>query len=207
MVRRHAPVLQRLKKLKAAGWQLDLVFGNREIVAGRRLSIASGCRVHWPALDIRLHNTTVRVVHGDRLCYDPGYRLFSVFMRAFFWRAWYPAFPGVVQDLVARFIRRRSAAKQRQRVVHNDGSRVFIDRRKVQAAGRYCDLLIAGHIHECWRRTIAGVDMMLVGDWPMGRGHWITLDAYGQAQSYSADLSADFSADFSADLRASAPQN
>jgi UDP-2,3-diacylglucosamine hydrolase len=189
MINLHAPVLQRLKKLAAAGWQLDLVLGNREIAAGRRLSLASGCRPHWPSLDIRLQNTKIRIVHGDRLCYDPSYRFFATFMRAFFWRGWYPFFPGFIQNHVAKFIRQRSAAKQQRRVVQRGYSRVFIDRRKVQAAGRYCDVLIAGHIHQCWRRTIGGVDMMLVGDWPTGQGHWITLDAYGQAQSHQATWS------------------
>jgi UDP-2,3-diacylglucosamine hydrolase len=171
----HEGVLGRLRRLRAAGWRLDLVLGNREFAAGRMLAARSGCRVHWPRLDVRLGGRVLRIVHGDRLCHDPGYRAFAAVMRAFFWRGWYPAFPGVVQDLVARFLRARSRAKQRRRYERPPGSRprVFIDRRKVQGSARGCDTLIAGHIHQSWRRTIGGVDLILVGDWPAGMGHWV----------------------------------
>lgn len=171
----HDHVLSRLRALRAAGWQLDLVLGNREFAAGRLLAIRSGCDIHWPFLNVRLGDRRVRIVHGDRLCYDPGYRFFAAIMRAFFWRGWYPAFPGAVQDLAARFLRRRSQAKQRRRYDRSVGGRprVFIDRRKVQGSARGCDTLVAGHIHQSWRRCIGGVDMILVGDWPSGHGHWV----------------------------------
>jgi UDP-2,3-diacylglucosamine hydrolase len=180
----HDAVLARLRALRAAGWRLDLVLGNREFAAGRLLAVASGCQVHWPRLDLVLAGRRVRIVHGDRLCHDPGYRLFAAVMRAFFWRGWYPAFPGPVQDLVARFLRRRSQAKQRRRYERPAGSRprVFIDRRKVQGAARGCDTLVAGHIHQSWRRTIGGVDLILVGDWPAGNGHWVEGYADGRLE-------------------------
>jgi UDP-2,3-diacylglucosamine hydrolase len=176
----HDDVLARLRRLKAAGWRLDLVLGNREFAAGRLLAIRSGCRLHWPRLDLRLGDRVVRIVHGDRLCHDPGYRAFAAIMRAFFWRGWYPAFPGVVQDLVARFLRRRSQAKQRRPRPAGGRSRVFIDRRKVQGSARGCDTLVAGHIHESWRRMVGGVDLILVGDWPAGGGHWV--EGYGDGR-------------------------
>jgi UDP-2,3-diacylglucosamine hydrolase len=171
----HENVLARLRRLRAAGWRLDLVLGNREFAAGRLLAARSGCQVHWPRLDLRLAGRVVRIVHGDRLCHDPGYRAFAAFMRAFFWRGWYPAFPGPVQDLVARFLRSRSRAKQKRRYERPPGTRprVFIDRRKVQGSARGCDTLVAGHIHQSWRRTIGDVDLILVGDWPSGVGHWV----------------------------------
>ncbi len=180
----HDGVLSRLRRLRASGWRLDLVLGNREFAAGRLLAVRSGCQVHWPRLDVTLGTRRLRIVHGDRLCHDPGYRLFAAVMRAFFWRGWYPAFPGAVQDLVARFLRRRSQAKQRHRHERPTGSRprVFIDRRKVQGSARGCDTLIAGHIHQSWRRTIGGVDLILVGDWPSGRGHWVEGFADGRLE-------------------------
>ena len=46
----HEHVLGRLRALKASGWRLDLVCGNREFAAGRRLAIASGCTLNWPRL-------------------------------------------------------------------------------------------------------------------------------------------------------------
>jgi len=175
MAAMHEGVLGRLRRLKDVGWRLDLVLGNREFAAGRLLAVRSACQLHWPVLDVHLGTRRVRIVHGDRLCHDPSYRMFAAFMRAFFWRGWYPAFPGVAQDLVARFLRGRSRAKQRRRYERPPGSRprVFIDRRKVQGSARTCDTLVAGHIHQSWRRTIGGVDMILVGDWPAGVGQWV----------------------------------
>jgi hypothetical protein len=34
-------------------------------------------------------------------------------------------------------------------------------------------VLLAGHVHDVWRRRIRGVDMRLVGDWPDVAGHWV----------------------------------
>ncbi len=171
-LRRHTGLLGRLQNLSQRGWQLDIVGGNREITAGRRLEIASGARLHWPQLDVAVGNKKVRIVHGDRLCHDPGYRAYSVFMRGFWLRAVQPWIPAVVQDMVARHLRARSQSVQAQRT-SLPANRVFIDPRRVVAAARGADVLIAGHIHAHWRRSIRGVDMMLVGDWPEPVGHWI----------------------------------
>jgi UDP-2,3-diacylglucosamine hydrolase len=187
MVKLHAPVLERLRALAAAGWQLDMVLGNRELAAGRRLSVASACRLHWPSLDIVIAQRRLRIVHGDRLCHDPSYRLFAAILRSFVWRLCYVVFPGFAQELVARFFRYRSQRKQRVHYQRPPGQRaaVFIDRRKVQATARNCDTLIAGHIHQCWRRNIGGIDMLLVGDWPNGQGHWIEVDNQGELMQRS----------------------
>jgi len=171
-LRRHAGLLGRLRDLAQRGWQLDIVGGNREITAGRRLEIASGGRLHWPHLDVAVGPQSVRIVHGDRLCHDPGYRAYSAFMRGFWIRALQPWIPAVVQDMVARLLRARSRSVQAQRTTVRS-KRVFIDPRRVVAAARGADVLIAGHIHANWRRRIRGVDMMLVGDWPEPSGHWI----------------------------------
>jgi len=172
-VARHGDVLGRLRALAAAGWRLDLVRGNRELAAGRRLEAASGCRLHWPRLDLHLGAVRVRVVHGDRLCHDPGYRLFSAWMGSFWHRGWQLAHPPAAQDLVARLLRAHSRGLQARRRMAPRRSRVFIDRRRVQAAARGADVLVAGHIHEAWRRQVGGVDLILVGDWPPGVGHWV----------------------------------
>jgi UDP-2,3-diacylglucosamine pyrophosphatase LpxH len=65
---------------------------------------------------------------------------------------------------------------------------VFIDRRRVQGAARGIDTLIAGHIHQSWRRRIGGVDMILVGDWPGRRGHWVEGFADGRLERVSRDF-------------------
>ncbi len=181
MVILHKPVLDRLKKLATNGWQLDLILGNREFAAGSMLAAASSCQLHWPALDLNFGKRRIRIVHGDRLCYDPNYRLFAAIMRSFIWRAFYVALPGFILNKIALMLRKRSRSIQKKRYEKPTGSRksVFIDRRKVQGAARECDTLIAGHIHESWRRTVGGVDMLLVGDWPEQTGHWIEIDNLG----------------------------
>jgi len=187
-VARHADVLGRLRTLAAAGWRLDLVRGNRELAAGRRLEVASGCRLHWPRLDVELGPVRVRVVHGDRLCHDPGYRLFSVWMGGFWVRAWQQVHPPGVQDAVARLLRARSRSLQARRHAQPRPARVFIDRRRVQAAARGADVLVAGHIHEAWRRTLGGVDLILVGDWPGDLAQWVEGWADGRLERRSAIL-------------------
>lgn len=168
-VQRYAPVLQRLRALRAAGWEMDLVRGNREMAAGRVLEAASGCVLHWPRLDLLLGNRRVRIVHGDRLIEDPGYRALRAWIGSFWHATWQLLHPAAVQDWVARSMRRNSRS-QRPRAYRV----ISVDPRRARAAARgACDTLVAGHIHEQWRRTIGGVDLLLVGDWPDSVGQWI----------------------------------
>jgi UDP-2,3-diacylglucosamine pyrophosphatase LpxH len=187
-VARHADALRRLRTLAAAGWRLDLVRGNRELAAGRRLEAASGCRLHWPRLDLQLGPARVRIVHGDRLCHDPGYRMFSAVMSGFWMRVWQQVQPPAAQDAVARLMRARSTALQARRHAAPRRSRVFIDRRRVQAAARGTDVLVAGHIHESWRRRVGGVDLILVGDWPGRQGRWVEGWADGHLERRAETL-------------------
>lgn len=187
-VARHADVFARLRGLAAAGWRLDLIRGNRELAAGRRLESASGCHLHWPRLDVMLGAVRVRIVHGDRLCHDPGYRFFSAWMGGFWMRAWQQVHPPAVQDAIARLLRARSRSLQLRRHAKPRRSRVFIDRRRVQAAARGADVLVAGHIHEAWRRPVGGVDLILVGDWPGSLGHWVEGWADGRLERHAAVL-------------------
>lgn len=186
-VARYAPVLERLRRLRAAGWRLDLVRGNRELAAGRRLAMASGCHLHWPRLDLRLGGVRLRIVHGDRLMCDPGYRLLATWLSSFWHRAWQQAVPTLAQEGVARLLRRRSQISQERR--QRTGRRPFIDPRRVVAAARGCDVLIAGHVHEAWRRRLRGVELILVGDWPSPRGHWLEVSATGIISACTADFS------------------
>ncbi len=168
---RYAPVLERLRRLRALGWRSDLVLGNREQVAGRRLAMATGCALHWPRLDLALGPLRLRIIHGDRLCHDPGYRMLAAWLRAFPHRWWQISHPAAMQEGIARWLRQRSLARQRHQ--RRGGRRPFLDPRRVAAAARGVDAVIAGHIHEAWRRRIRGVDLSLVGDWPGTTGHWI----------------------------------
>ncbi|GEM_PF-2387119 len=189
VARRHDGVLERLRRLNGRGWRLDLVCGNRELVAGRRLEVASASTLHWPSLDLTLGGRRLRVVHGDRLCYDPGYRFYAAWMRSFFWRAFAACFPPLVHEGIARWLRAASqAGQERRRRESARRTRVFIDRRRVQGAARGADTLIAGHIHQAWRRRIGGVDMILVGDWPASRGHWVEGYADGRLVHIERDF-------------------
>jgi UDP-2,3-diacylglucosamine pyrophosphatase LpxH len=181
LVRRHDGVLARLRRMADAGWRLDLVCGNRELAAGRRLEVASACRLHWPALELRLGARVLRVVHGDRLCHDPGYHFYAAWLRSFWWRAWSACFPMAVHEAVARWLRAGSQERQqRRRQEPRRRPAVFIDRRRVQAAGRGVDTVVAGHIHQSWHRRVGGVDLILVGDWPGRLGQWV--EGYGDGR-------------------------
>lgn len=183
--RRYRACLRRLRALRAAGWRLDLIIGNREMAAGRRLAAATRCRVHWPSLDVRLGPRTIRIVHGDRLCHDPGYHLLFAFVAGFWFQAWRACFPAVVQERVARWARRRSRRahlRRRRRRTEPVGARPeMLDPRRVRATARRCDLVVAGHIHQQWRRRVAGVDLILAGDWSAERGCWVEFTADGEA--------------------------
>jgi UDP-2,3-diacylglucosamine pyrophosphatase LpxH len=182
-VARHAALFERLRLLRARGWRIDLVRGNRELAAGRRLETAIGGIMHARRLDITLGRCRLRIVHGDRLCHDPGYRAYVAIVESFPF-AWYQRLhPMAMQEAVARGIRQRSERRHhRPRPPTTGRPRVFIDRRRVQAAGRGVDVVVAGHIHQSWRRRIGGVDLILVGDWPGSAGHWVEGFADGRLE-------------------------
>ncbi len=183
---RHEPVLARLRALRRAGWRLDILRGNRELAGGRAFEVASGCgRMHYPRLDIQLGPVRLRIVHGDRLMHDPGYRAWSAVCRSFFFRAVQLLQPPQAQEAFARMMRRTSHGS---RPVPVQRRRIFMDPRKVRGAARGCDVLIAGHVHESWRRRIRGVDLILAGHWPPGRGHWVEGFADGRLERRADDV-------------------
>jgi len=109
-------------------------------------------------------------------------------MGGFWVRAWQKDHPPGVQAAVARLLRARSRSLQARRHAQPRAARVFIDRRRVQAAARGADVLVAGHIHEAWRRTLGGVDLILVGDWPGDLAQWVEGWADGRLERRSAIL-------------------
>jgi UDP-2,3-diacylglucosamine hydrolase len=185
-VARYRGALDRLRALRAAGWRLDLVRGNREQVAGRVLEAASGCAQHWPRLDLLVGGRRLRIVHGDRLCHDPGYRALAAWLNSFPHRWWQRLHPAWVQEAVARWLRRRSQAAHRARSAGRT-RRPFLDPRRIAAAGRDIDLLVAGHVHRQWRRQVRGVDLVLAGDWCDGGARWVEVAADGSAALCNGD--------------------
>lgn len=184
---RHAPVLDRLRRLSRLGWELDVVAGNREAMAGRRLELAAGCRLHWPHLDLTVGGLRIRVVHGDRLCHDPGYRALASLLRSFVFRVWQGVHPIAVRELVARWMRSNSRSHRLAR--ETDRRRQpFLDPRRVAGASRRADLLVAGHIHRTLRRRLRGVELILVGDWPGRRGSWVEIFSDGRVEHRLVDL-------------------
>lgn len=182
-ITRHEPVLGRMRALRRRGWQVDVVRGNREMVAGRAFEVACGARLHWPRLDLVLGGMRVRIVHGDRLVHDPGYRAWAALARSFPFLAWQRLHPATIQETVAAGLRRNSRGNRPAGGYHH----VFIDPRRVRAAARGADVLLAGHVHESWRRRYGGVDLILVGHWPPGRGHWVEGFADGRLARCSGD--------------------
>ncbi len=188
-VARHAEVLTRIRTLVRRGWRVDLVRGNRELAAGRQLACASGCRMHWPALDLALGPVRLRIVHGDRLCHDPGYHFYAALVRSFPFAWWQRLHPACIQETVALWLRGRSKQKRARRLAAPQRRpRVFLDARRIVASARGCDRLIAGHIHAAWTRQIRGVDLTLVGDWPGRAGHWLEGFADGRLEPRREDF-------------------
>lgn len=165
--RRYAPLLARLKALARGGWRLDLLRGNRELAAGRAFEAACGARLAGPALALALGPRRLRIVHGDRLVADPGYRAWSALARSLPFQAWSRLHPPPLQEAVARALRRRSQGRQAARPPPR------FDLSALRAALAGVDALVLGHIHAHWRRRLAGVECILVGDWSAGRGRWV----------------------------------
>jgi len=180
-VARHVGTLERLRALRHRGWRLDLIQGNRELAGHHRLRAATRMPVHWPDLVLELGPRRLRVVHGDRLCRDPGYHFFAASVRSFWFQGSLRWLPDLGHDLVARWFRRRSLAKRRRESGRSGGaSALRLTPGRLRAAARGVDGVIAGHIHQQWRRRLAGVDLMLVGDWGARHGHWIEGYADGR---------------------------
>lgn len=173
---RHEPVLSRLRGLAARGWRVEVVRGNREVAAGRAFEIAAGARLH-DRLDLRLGTVRLRIVHGDRLVHDPRYRAWAAAVRAFpvAWAG--RLIPTLLLEAFAAWMRRSSAGNRPMAL-----RQVFLDPRRARGAARGADVLLAGHIHESWRRRVGGVDLILVGHWPPGGGHWVEGFADGRLE-------------------------
>lgn len=175
------PVLSRLRRLSDCGWRLDLVLGNRELAAGRRLAKALPWRLHWPVLRCQLGGRQVAVVHGDRLCRDPGYHFLRVMLGGFWFRVTVACLPAWCHALVAGLLRRRSRRGHlRRRRAGVVGARLCqLEPRRLRAAARGVQVLVAGHIHRRLHLEVPGLQMWLVGDWSHRHGSWLAGQADG----------------------------
>jgi UDP-2,3-diacylglucosamine pyrophosphatase LpxH len=174
----HRELFARLRRLRERGWRVVCVAGNRELAAGRRFAAAGRLELHWPAFDIATAAGPVRVVHGDRLCRDPGYHLFAACARGFWARALLTMLPSPAAHGIARLARwrsRRKGAAARAR----GGSLMRLDPARVRAAARGAVRLLAGHIHRRLHTTVGGVDLWLAGDWPGTEARWLEVRSDG----------------------------
>ena len=174
----HQGLFTRLRRLRERGWRVVCVAGNRELAAGRRFAAAGWLELHWPAFDIATAAGPVRVVHGDRLCRDPGYHLFAACARGFWARALLTLLPSPAAHGIARLARWRSRRKGAARA--KGGSLMRLDPARVRAAARGAARLLAGHIHRRLHTTVGGVDLWLAGDWPGTEARWLEVRMDGR---------------------------
>lgn len=177
-VRRYRPLLDLLRALADAGWRLDFVLGNREFSVAERLLHAAQLTAHWPHLDLTFGERTLRIIHGDRLCHDPAYHMMAAVLRSFMVRILYRVVPALVQDGIVCIVRALSKGSDRHDNLYEQ--RIFVDPRRIAAHKRHAQIIIAGHIHDTWHKTVRGVELYLVGDWPQNIGHWIEIDVEGR---------------------------
>lgn len=172
-------LFRRLHSLSQQGWQLHCVLGNRELAAGPCFQKAFPGRVYLRKLDLETAAGRLRIVHGDRLVRDPGYRLMAAILSSWWFRTFQACAPLIVQQMVARWIRGKSQAKNR-RVAEYGPPLQLLDPRRVAAASRGCIKLLAGHIHLQLERRIRGCAFTLCGHWDEDVGRWVTISSKGE---------------------------
>ncbi|TVR47001.1 MAG: hypothetical protein EA402_01905 [Planctomycetota bacterium] len=179
--RSYESLFVQLHRLHASGVHLHLVLGNRELVAGPHLQAAAPWRVLRRRLDIECQGRRLRIVHGDRLVRDPGYRFFASVLESWWFRAWQACAPFALHQRIARLLRAGSQRKGRRNAEIGPPLRL-LDPRRVEAAGRGVQSLIAGHIHQQWHHRIRGIDCHLCGHWEATEGRWLELSTDGGVQ-------------------------
>lgn len=177
----QAPLFTRLRRLRGLGWRVVCVAGNRELAAGRRFAAAGRMELHWPAVDLPTSAGPVRVVHGDRLCRDPGYHLFAALARGFWTRVLLRALPSAAAHGIARLARWRSRRQGSRRAMLGAPLRL-LDPCRVRGSARGAVSLLAGHIHCRLHATVGGSDLWLAGDWPGNEARWLELAADGSVR-------------------------
>ena len=78
-------LFKRLRTLRSVGWTVHCVLGNRELAAGPISSSLPG-RVYLRQLDMNSRKGRLRIVHGDRLVRDPGYRFMAAVLSSWWFR-------------------------------------------------------------------------------------------------------------------------
>lgn len=177
--RAYHALFARLQALHNDGWHLHLVPGNRELAAGGYLHTAVPWHVHTRRCDVQCINKRLRIVHGDRLVRDPGYRFMVAHLASWWCVVWRRCLPLPLQGGIARALRAFSRSKQR-RVSDLGAPLALLDPRRVQASAGNRDALLAGHIHQQIHRRIRGIELVLCGHWEADSGAWVEIDAHGQ---------------------------
>ena len=176
VVRRHAPALASLRGLRHRGWTIDLVRGNRELVAGTMLERHGGLVLHPRGMRLTINGTRIRLLHGDSLCRDPWHRLLTAFLRGFWARGCLLSMPDALRQAIATTMRRVSRQRHHDHRAQHLG---VLDPQRVAAATRDVDTLALGHLHAEHHRRIDGCTIMVCGAWHNGTGMWLEIDAMG----------------------------
>ena len=184
----YAFLFDRLRLLKQQGWQLHCVLGNRELAAGPYFQAAFPGRVYLRAMDVLTANGCLRIVHGDRLVHDPGYRFMVALMGSWWFRSFQACAPLALQQQVARWLRGKSSAKNRC-VAEYGPPLQLLDPRRVAAASRNAVKILAGHIHLQLQRRIRDRELTLCGHWDEDYGRWVTISPQGAVRLHGKHYS------------------
>ncbi len=172
LVRRHDDVLSDLRALSRNGWTIDLIRGNRELVAGAMLEHHGSLHLHPRGLRLVINGMRIRLLHGDNLCKDPWHRLLTAFLRGFWSRWCLLSMPDILRQGLAMTMRRASRHRHHG---HRDQSLGVLDPQRLAAATHNADILVLGHLHAEHHCRIGHSTILVCGAWHDGSGMWLEI--------------------------------
>jgi UDP-2,3-diacylglucosamine hydrolase len=187
-LRSYAAIIGGLADLRRAGWIIALVTGNREIMAGNRLARAARVTLHWPWLELTIGGRRCRCCHGDQMLDDPGYRLWSTWMRGKPMRLWSQAVPDWGQDLIARILRRTSSGREAPSRGARRRLQPALDGGRLAPIVAGVDLVLAGHLHIDQRLQMGRTEIQVLGDWSPERPRWLEIDDAGACHRHGGEV-------------------
>lgn len=164
-----ARVVFELYRLAQEGTRLRYIPGNHDAWIGSYLSQDLGLEIATDPFDVVHQDRRLFIGHGD-LIYSPGryYRAIRSMLRN---PVCIRMFGLIHPDLGARIARIVSGMSRDNR---HCSSAQDLHRYVAAAEERFsagCDLAIFGHVHQPVHRTLAGGDLIVLGDWERNRSY------------------------------------